>query len=120
MYACIYAQKTMDTVSVLFPFDFSHLFCLSSPVSLFSVHYKTQHARRLFPLRVLPKDKVEFGYQDRNALIAMNNDAAKDAPEGIEKKIGFKGKPDVVSGFYCRQAADTQRDESSASPNKGK
>lgn len=33
--------------------------------------------------------------------ILVNKDVLVDAPVGIEKNLGFEGKPDPASGFYC-------------------
>jgi len=66
-----------------------------------------EHAKRLHPLKVLPKDKVEWAYASKSTpeqedWIAVNKDTAS-APSGIEKKVGFQGNPDP-SGFYSKLA----------------
>lgn len=57
-------------------------------------------------MKVLPKDRVEWAYSksftpEQGDWIMINKDIAQDAPTGFEKKIGFEGKPDPASGFYC-------------------
>eukprot|EP00565_Helicotheca_tamesis_P006422 CAMPEP_0185730062 /NCGR_PEP_ID=MMETSP1171-20130828/8314_1 /TAXON_ID=374046 /ORGANISM="Helicotheca tamensis, Strain CCMP826" /LENGTH=238 /DNA_ID=CAMNT_0028399045 /DNA_START=111 /DNA_END=827 /DNA_ORIENTATION=+ len=73
-----------------------------------------EHSKRLYPLQVLPKDRVEWAYyktsdadgdDDSGEWIPLDKDAGKDAPEGIEKKIGFEGKADPKTGFYCHYNA---------------
>mmetsp|Transcript_19972 Transcript_19972/g.29918 ORF Transcript_19972/g.29918 Transcript_19972/m.29918 type:complete len:220 (+) Transcript_19972:95-754(+) len=65
-----------------------------------------EHSKRLYPLKVLPKDRVEWGFStsptpEQEDWILVTKDAANDAPTGAEKSIGFEGKPDPASGFYC-------------------
>ena len=53
-----------------------------------------------------PKDQVEWGYAStptpaQEDWVSVEKSAVADAPAGIEKKIGFEGKPDVGTGFYC-------------------
>ncbi len=31
----------------------------------------------------------------------VEKSATTDASPGIEKKVGFEGKPDVATGYYC-------------------
>ena len=54
-------------------------------------------------IKVLPKSKVEWGYykEDSGEWTTVNKEVEKDAPEGIEKKIGFEGIGDPTSGYYC-------------------
>lgn len=58
------------------------------------------HAKRLFPLQFLSKDKVEWAYLDGDEWTLVDKNVIKGIP-GTEKKIGFEGKPDAASGFYC-------------------
>jgi hypothetical protein len=65
-----------------------------------------EHSKRLYPLKILPKDRVEWAYStsstpEQGDWILLNKDVAKDAPAGIEKNVGFEGKPDAATGFYC-------------------
>lgn len=65
-----------------------------------------EHSKRLYPLKVLPKDKVEWGYSavvkpEQGDWTLIGKDDVKDIPAGTEKIIGFEGKPDSASGFYC-------------------
>lgn len=65
-----------------------------------------EHAKRLYPVRVLPDAAVEWGYDaadgDGDAeWIAVDKSKGEDAPDGIEKRIGFEGISDKASGFYC-------------------
>ena len=81
------------------------------------------HARRLFPLQVSAKDTVQWGYlkedgdgqapsQEEGEEGGDNNNSSgewvvvdksvlTDAQKGIEKEIGFEGRPDPATGFYC-------------------
>jgi hypothetical protein len=63
------------------------------------------HARRLFPLQVSAKDKIEWAYwegsDEDGSWIVVDKSAVEQAPEGVEKLIGFEGRPDPASGFYC-------------------
>lgn len=65
-----------------------------------------EHSKRLYPLKVLPKDRVEWGFStsltpEQGDWEVVTKDAANDAPAGMEKNVGFEGKPDPASGFYC-------------------
>lgn len=66
-----------------------------------------EHSKRLYPLKVLPKDKVEWAFstsftpEQADWTLINVKDVAQNAPSGIEKIIGFEGKPDPASGFYC-------------------
>ena len=78
------------------------------------------HARRMFPLQILAKDSLEWGYTTAAAdykqdgtLAGGNNDdttewtiagKVEQMPEDIDKMIGFKGLPDP-SGFYAYSEA---------------
>jgi hypothetical protein len=60
-----------------------------------------EHAKRLFPLQISIKDRVEWGFQsESNEWVAVN---VKDVNvESIDAKtIGFEGRPDPASGYYC-------------------
>lgn len=63
-----------------------------------------EHAHRLFPLQVLKKDKIEWAYWDAEGedWIIVDKDVLEgDLPSGLEKLIGFEGRPDPATGFYC-------------------
>jgi hypothetical protein len=80
-----------------------------------------QHARRLYPLQISKQDKVEWAYsassqRDANADDETVDDASNASPPaswsiitpkeialetGLEKKVGFQGRPDPASGYYC-------------------
>lgn len=64
-----------------------------------------EHAKRLLPLQVLPKDIVEWAYYkedgDEGEWVLVSKDICDDAPAGVEKKMGFEGLPDPGTGFYC-------------------
>lgn len=70
------------------------------------------HARRMFPLQILAKDKLEWGFSTTAADNKQDGTVAEDdttewtiagkveqMPEDIDKMIGFKGLPDPT-GFY--------------------
>jgi hypothetical protein len=59
------------------------------------------HAKRLYPLQVLGKEKVEWAFMDKGEWMWVQKDASMEIPPGIERKIGFEGTPDPSSGFYC-------------------
>lgn len=75
--------------------------CTLAAVSF--VLLSSQHARRLYPLKVSPKVSVEWGYAagEGDSWTTVDKSVLTDAPDGIEKKIGFEGKPDPSTGFYC-------------------
>jgi len=61
-----------------------------------------EHAKRLYPLKFLPKSKVQFGYSsilDSTEYTLITDKS--DTTSGIEKKIGFEGNADP-SGYYGR------------------
>jgi hypothetical protein len=62
-----------------------------------------EHAKRLFPLQILNKDKIEWGYSlssDDNDFVAVN--VKQVTVDGVDlKSIGFEGTPDPVTGYYC-------------------
>lgn len=65
-----------------------------------------EHAKRLYPLLFLPKDKVEWAYAsklkpEQEDWVLVDKNAMSDVPAGVEKIIGFEGKPDPATGFYC-------------------
>eukprot|EP00543_Licmophora_paradoxa_P009741 CAMPEP_0202462186 /NCGR_PEP_ID=MMETSP1360-20130828/52875_1 /ASSEMBLY_ACC=CAM_ASM_000848 /TAXON_ID=515479 /ORGANISM="Licmophora paradoxa, Strain CCMP2313" /LENGTH=199 /DNA_ID=CAMNT_0049084539 /DNA_START=20 /DNA_END=619 /DNA_ORIENTATION=- len=62
-----------------------------------------EHSRRLFPLQILQNTKVEWGYfvTESEEWKVVDKVVVENAPDGIEKMIGFEGRPDPSSGFYC-------------------
>mmetsp|Transcript_16466 Transcript_16466/g.25695 ORF Transcript_16466/g.25695 Transcript_16466/m.25695 type:complete len:202 (-) Transcript_16466:109-714(-) len=59
-----------------------------------------EHAKRLLPLAVLPKDKVEWGYVDAEGEW-KKVESLNEYPSSFEKSIGFEGIGDPKSGYYC-------------------
>jgi hypothetical protein len=83
-----------------------------------------QHARRLYPLQVSTKKTLEWAYYKEDdeewkivdKSILLQQDGGRDddddvgvggakIPDGIERLIGFEGRPDPASGFYYVQEA---------------
>ena len=73
-----------------------------------------EHARRLFPVQILTKDTLTWGYddsihnkenEDTTAWTVVTSVASADMPDDIDKQIGFKGDADV-SGFYAHAYSD--------------
>jgi hypothetical protein len=76
-----------------------------------------EHARRLFPLVISAKDKLEFAYTSRKTATATATETpppppqeeeewivagkVEDLPDDIDKLIGFEGLADPT-GFYAR------------------
>lgn len=71
-----------------------------------------EHAKRLYPLKITPKSIVEWGYQntDTDEWIAVDKSIVKstttttstdETAKPLEKLIGFEGRPDPNSGYYC-------------------
>jgi hypothetical protein len=84
-----------------------------------------QHARRLYPLQISKQDKVEWAYSAASSQGDANADGETDVDDasnaspppaaswsviipkeialetGLEKKVGFQGRPDPASGYYC-------------------
>jgi len=63
------------------------------------------HAKRLFPLQLSSKKTLEWGYQtgddEDSEWKLVDKSCMTDAVEGLEKLVGFEGRPDPASGFYC-------------------
>jgi hypothetical protein len=65
------------------------------------------HANRLYPLKISNKKPVLWAYWDEqesawttvDKTILDANDGS--VPDNLEKIIGFEGKPDPNSGYYC-------------------
>lgn len=63
-----------------------------------------EHAKRLVPGRVRPKDRVEWGYGDGEggrSFSVVEGSVIDGASEGVEGLVGFEGLADPSSGFYC-------------------
>jgi len=64
-----------------------------------------EHARRLFPLKISQRDVVMCAYLDEESdkwvVVEKAVMEEKKMPSGVEKLIGFEGRPDPSSGFYC-------------------
>lgn len=64
-----------------------------------------EHAKRLYPLQLSTKKTLEWGYQagddDDSEWKTVDKSCMTESVEGIEKMIGFEGRPDPASGFYC-------------------
>lgn len=75
-----------------------------------------EHAKRLLPLQVKPKDLVEWGYKasdsDDDEWSLVDKSVVDDGPKGVEKKVGFEGTPDPNSGFYCHYSGGRLVDKS--------
>jgi hypothetical protein len=53
--------------------------------------------------QIPPNAVLEWGYRlsEDGEWAVVDKTKGDDAPKGIEKKIGFEGKPDKNTGFYC-------------------
>ena len=79
-----------------------------------------EHAKRLLPLQVKPKDMAEWGYRtigdndddEEPSWSIVDKSVCDDAPKGVDKKIGFEGTPDPNSGFYCHYSSGRLVDKS--------
>jgi hypothetical protein len=65
-----------------------------------------EHARRIFPLQISAKDKLEWAYRTSNTAMAPEEGwvvagKVENLPDDIDKLIGFEGLPDPT-GFYAR------------------
>mmetsp|Transcript_17987 Transcript_17987/g.41467 ORF Transcript_17987/g.41467 Transcript_17987/m.41467 type:complete len:217 (+) Transcript_17987:195-845(+) len=64
-----------------------------------------EHAKRLYPLQLSSKPDIEWGYlkgdNDSGEWKIVDKTCLTDAVEGLEKMVGFEGRPDPASGFYC-------------------
>jgi len=64
-----------------------------------------EHAKRLFPLQISPKDTIAWAYWDTQDETWKEVDKKilldeENVPDGLEKLIGFEGRPDPNSGEY--------------------
>jgi hypothetical protein len=65
-----------------------------------------EHARRVYPLKVLAKDTLDWAYlnkDDQLVVVGKSLFGKVKMPADIEKMIGFVGLPDK-SGFYMRSS----------------
>ena len=87
----------------------------------------SDHSRRMFPTQILPKDKLEFAFQQQQEeqgddWVAVDNDGAKaDMPDDVDRLIGFEGHAEP-SGFYkhsTEKLSDMTVSNFGAMKNKG-
>lgn len=86
------------------------------PMSLCHHYFNQQHARRLYPLQISPKKILEWAYyqDEKEKWTVIDKSILTEKPseegtttstpvklDGIEKLIGFEGRPDPASGYYC-------------------
>jgi hypothetical protein len=59
----------------------------------------------LFPLQVSAKEKVDWAFWDVDnedwIIVEKTVLDVDDLPDAIEKLVGFEGRPDPATGFYC-------------------
>ena len=96
-----------------------------------------EHAKRLVPGQVKPKDLVEWGYgtprmstvdahdNDDDALpttftLVDHKSVLTDAPQGVERKMGFEGTPDPKTGLYCTANSGRMLDRIDAAGERAK
>lgn len=63
-----------------------------------------QHAKRLFPLQLSTKDRLEWGYcpaADGADWVVVDKAVLDGISAGSEKRMGFEGTPDPATGYYC-------------------
>lgn len=70
-----------------------------------------QHAKRLYPLQVSPKDTLEWGYRklddggndgsDGGWVVADKSVLDGVDAKGLERRVGFEGTADPSTGYYC-------------------
>jgi Family of unknown function (DUF6523) len=80
-----------------------------------------EHSRRLFPLQVSKDAKVEWAYRQTEPdeqWMVVDKSVLDGSPDGIEKDMGFEGRPDPASGFYCLYNRGRLVDANS--PNEGR
>ena len=56
-------------------------------------------------MQVSTKDRIEWSYWDADGddwvIVDKSVLDEEDIPAGFEKMIGFEGRPDPASGYYC-------------------
>lgn len=71
----------------------------------FATMVPVQHGKRLYPLQVSNKKTLEWAYfaEELEEWTTVDKSIleAQPPPAEIEKMIGFEGRPDPSSGFYC-------------------
>lgn len=64
-----------------------------------------EHSRRLYPLQMTKDTKVQWAYWkeegESTEWVVVDKSVLEGAPANIEKEIGFEGRPDPSTGFYC-------------------
>lgn len=79
--------------------------CCMSSLSIHSL-LDFRNPCHIHATQFLPKDKVDWAYAttatpEQDDWILTDKNASSAVPAGVEKKIGFEGKPDTATGFYC-------------------
>ncbi len=69
-----------------------------------------EHGKRLYPVKISPQAIFDWGYlkdeggeegNEKKEWITVDKSKGDDAPDGIEKKIGFEGISHPPTGYYC-------------------
>jgi hypothetical protein len=62
-----------------------------------------EHSRRIYPLQLSKDTKVQWAYwqEEGDQWVVVDKSVLEGAVDGIEKEVGFEGRPDPASGFYC-------------------
>lgn len=68
-----------------------------------------EHGKRLYPMKIPPNAVLEWGYlngeeegdEEKKEWLTVDKSKGDDAPDGIEKKIGFEGISHPPTGYYC-------------------
>mmetsp|Transcript_12337 Transcript_12337/g.26013 ORF Transcript_12337/g.26013 Transcript_12337/m.26013 type:complete len:227 (+) Transcript_12337:121-801(+) len=69
-----------------------------------------EHAKRLYPVQLSSKKTLEWGYKSSDdddkediewKAVDKSSMSEVEEVEGFEKLVGFEGRPDPATGFYC-------------------
>mmetsp|Transcript_12230 Transcript_12230/g.34964 ORF Transcript_12230/g.34964 Transcript_12230/m.34964 type:complete len:220 (+) Transcript_12230:120-779(+) len=67
-----------------------------------------EHAKRLYPIQLSSKKTLEWGYNSSDdeettewKTVDKSSMDTVEVLDGFEKLIGFEGRPDPSTGFYC-------------------
>jgi hypothetical protein len=68
-----------------------------------------EHGKRLYPMKIPPNAILEWGFlngeeggdEEKKEWVSVDKSKGDDAPDGIEKKIGFEGISHPPTGYYC-------------------
>ncbi len=54
-------------------------------------------------MQISPKDRIEWAYwcDDKEDWVLVDPKQSLDLPDQWDKQIGFEGRPDPATGFYC-------------------